>query len=355
MARRTDWRVGLLTPRAAGGVAVLSLTGSDQRELARSILGDARGPGSDVDVVPRVRWIWIHGKAIDQVVAFERPEVGSIEVHLHASEAVLRSLEVELGVLAPPPHAPLAAALAAARGEAQLAFLLEQQALLSGLAGGFSSWLTAHARDAAALAAALARSEPALALLHPCRVAIRGRKNAGKSTLMNRLLLKERVLTGAEPGLTRDPIGEVVMLDGYPYELVDTAGEGSPLDALDARAMQLGRAVRAVAWRLIVADLSQQVGDVERQLVAEGERCIVVGSKSDLPPAPWPVDVALPDVRVACLDPRSAVAVRASIGATLRRRRALPAAGPAGGVAPTTLAEVEALRAVMADLPGRMA
>jgi GTP-binding protein len=59
----------------------------------------------------------------------------------------------------------------------------------------------------------------------PLRLAIVGRPNAGKSTLLNRLLGEERMLTGPEPGLTRDAI-TVTLTDpeGRAVELVDTAG-----------------------------------------------------------------------------------------------------------------------------------
>jgi GTP-binding protein len=56
------------------------------------------------------------------------------------------------------------------------------------------------------------------------RLAIIGRPNVGKSTLLNRLAGEERVLVSDEPGTTRDPIDLVVELAGEPFEIVDTAG-----------------------------------------------------------------------------------------------------------------------------------
>jgi len=56
------------------------------------------------------------------------------------------------------------------------------------------------------------------------RLAIIGRPNVGKSTLLNRLAGRDRVLVAETPGTTRDPIGLVVDLDGTPFEVVDTAG-----------------------------------------------------------------------------------------------------------------------------------
>ena len=58
----------------------------------------------------------------------------------------------------------------------------------------------------------------------PIAVAIIGRPNAGKSSLVNRLAGKERMLVDAEPGTTRDPIDTLIERDGKRYLLIDTAG-----------------------------------------------------------------------------------------------------------------------------------
>jgi GTP-binding protein len=55
-------------------------------------------------------------------------------------------------------------------------------------------------------------------------LAIIGRPNVGKSTLLNKLAGYERVLVSEVPGTTRDPINLVVDLDGEPFEVIDTAG-----------------------------------------------------------------------------------------------------------------------------------
>ena len=55
-------------------------------------------------------------------------------------------------------------------------------------------------------------------------LAIVGRPNVGKSTLLNRLAGEERVLVSEVPGTTRDPINEVILIDGEYFEVIDTAG-----------------------------------------------------------------------------------------------------------------------------------
>src|SRR5437868_5776811 len=56
------------------------------------------------------------------------------------------------------------------------------------------------------------------------RLAIVGRPNAGKSSLFNRLVERERAIVTASPGTTRDLVTERVAIEGIPVELVDTAG-----------------------------------------------------------------------------------------------------------------------------------
>jgi GTP-binding protein len=58
----------------------------------------------------------------------------------------------------------------------------------------------------------------------PPRVAIVGRPNTGKSTLVNRVLGEERMIVSEIPGTTRDPVDSAVVVDGEPMILVDTAG-----------------------------------------------------------------------------------------------------------------------------------
>lgn len=58
----------------------------------------------------------------------------------------------------------------------------------------------------------------------PIMVAIVGRPNAGKSTLVNRLIGEDRMLTGPEAGITRDSISVDLSWDGRPVRLIDTAG-----------------------------------------------------------------------------------------------------------------------------------
>jgi GTP-binding protein len=76
-------------------------------------------------------------------------------------------------------------------------------------------------RVVAALPAEVAESEPAALA---ARIAIVGRPNVGKSSLLNALLGDRRSVVAAEPGTTRDPVDTVLERDGRRVLLIDTAG-----------------------------------------------------------------------------------------------------------------------------------
>ncbi len=120
-------------------------------------------------------------------------------------------------------------------------------------------------------------------------LAIVGRPNAGKSSLFNRLVERDRAIVTATPGTTRDPVTERISLDGIPIELVDTAGfRGGALEGLE-EAEQLGirrshEALADAALAIVVLDATQPLNEEERRLLAavEGRPAIVVINKHDL-------------------------------------------------------------------------
>ena len=84
-----------------------------------------------------------------------------------------------------------------------------------------------HGQGTADLRAALREALPAapeLAVSDVPAIAIVGRPNAGKSSLLNRIAGEERVLVSPTPGTTRDPIDTLIEREGKSYLLVDTAG-----------------------------------------------------------------------------------------------------------------------------------
>ena len=122
------------------------------------------------------------------------------------------------------------------------------------------------------------------------RLAIVGRPNVGKSTLLNRLVGEARVITGAEPGLTRDSIAVRWSHEGRAVELVDTAGMRrrartvAPLDKLSSRDAE--RALGQAAVVLVALDATEPAGRQDMAIAAravdEGRAVVILLNKWDL-------------------------------------------------------------------------
>lgn len=120
------------------------------------------------------------------------------------------------------------------------------------------------------------------------RIAIIGKPNVGKSSLLNALLGEERAIVTPVAGTTRDAIDEAVDFDGLPVVLSDTAGlrEAEEADAVERIGMQRTTSRIAEAQLLLtVLDASQPLdGQDHRVLQAHAEAAqIVVLNKVDLP------------------------------------------------------------------------
>ncbi len=124
----------------------------------------------------------------------------------------------------------------------------------------------------------------------PLKLAIVGRPNAGKSTLLNRLLGEDRMLVGPEPGLTRDAIASVVTdTNGQRIEIVDTAGLRRParIEA-DLEKMSAGAAIGALKMAEVVilaVDATEGLNDQDLRIAQlierEGRACVLVLNKWD--------------------------------------------------------------------------
>ncbi len=116
-------------------------------------------------------------------------------------------------------------------------------------------------------------------------LAIVGRPNAGKSSLFNRLVERERAIVTAQPGTTRDLVTERISLDGIPLELVDTAGLREGLEEAEQLGIARSReALQDAALVLVVLDATQPLNEEEHRLLQAVHRrpALAVVNKCDL-------------------------------------------------------------------------
>ena len=122
------------------------------------------------------------------------------------------------------------------------------------------------------------------------QLAIVGRPNVGKSTLVNRLVGEERVLTGPEAGITRDAIAVEWSYEGRPIRLIDTAGLRRRAKAVDkVEKLSAADALRAIDFAQVVVLLLDAEAPMEKQdltiaheVLDEGRALVIAVNKWDI-------------------------------------------------------------------------
>ena len=127
----------------------------------------------------------------------------------------------------------------------------------------------------------------------PPRIALIGRPNAGKSSLLNRILGEDRVLVDSRPGTTRDAIDALVERDGQRYVFIDTAGlrkkakvtkEGSEVESMSV--LSSIRGIERAHVVVMLCDAEEGVAEQDAKILGlaeeRGRAMIVALNKSDL-------------------------------------------------------------------------
>ena len=120
------------------------------------------------------------------------------------------------------------------------------------------------------------------------KLALIGRPNAGKSSLLNALLGYQRSIVSDIPGTTRDYLEAPLTIGGVPVTAIDTAGIRHTDDLIEASGVVAAKDIAANAdLSLLLVDASEPLTDEDRALVAglEPTRTLIVVSKTDLPHA----------------------------------------------------------------------
>jgi GTP-binding protein len=125
---------------------------------------------------------------------------------------------------------------------------------------------------------------------HPLQLAVIGRPNAGKSTLVNKMIGEERMITGPEAGITRDSISLRWEWNGHPVQLVDTAGlrkrakVDNKLERLSAADTKRALDYAEVVVLLLDATRGLESQDlrIASQVIDEGRALIIAINKWDV-------------------------------------------------------------------------
>ena len=117
------------------------------------------------------------------------------------------------------------------------------------------------------------------------RLAIVGRPNVSKSSILNALLKRDRAIVTSVPGTTRDIIEETVSIKGVPFVVADTAGIRDEADEVEALGVALSqKSLDAADLVLVVVDASQGVTPEDTIILerAAGRPTVVAVNKTDL-------------------------------------------------------------------------
>jgi tRNA modification GTPase len=172
------------------------------------------------------------------------------------------------------------------------------------------------------IAALLATADQGRVLREGVRVVIYGATNAGKSSLLNRLLGYDRVIVSDTHGTTRDAIEETVNLDGVPIRLLDTAGLRPSESELESEGIaRTEKSLQLADLRLHIADRNAPK-PAHFNGRADDANEIVVLNKSDLPEDnDWK---SFPALRISCVTGEGLAQLQKEILARIRQQNLRP-------------------------------
>ncbi len=309
----------LLTPLGEGGISLIALSGPRSLDTIRPLFRGPRRPLPESPAPGKLYYghLYEGDELLDEVLlAYHSPEespTGSemIEINCHggitparavldalrrsgaqetdfrglllsaADSGKLDQIQAQAALLIPAAPSPRAAALLLAQYRGALSSEISRIAAL------LDDAQIQPARDR--LRALLARWQSSRKLLSPPVIAIAGKTNVGKSTLLNRLLGYDRAITRDEPGTTRDHVAERLGAQSAVLELVDTAGLGGPDNSISREAQRRTLSILKTAdLVLFLFSSDQPLSERESNLLTSLAKrpLIPVAAKSDLGKGP---------------------------------------------------------------------
>ncbi len=303
VSRDVPARVFLSTPPGSGGIVVIVVRGEQALRTVGSVFRPKKKNEWFIAAPESLHYgHMVDGDdVIDEVIvriarSSGRHEV--VEVNCHggavAAAEVMRLL-IKTGAVETPPFDIVDPQLDRIQSEAlrllrlaatQLAARVLCDQLNGALSDAIRALDPADGSAAERLAALIESASFGMALTRPRRIALIGRPNVGKSALFNALIGRDRAIVSPVPGTTRDFIDELLVLDGYPIELVDTAGLRRRGGLVEMKGV-------AATWRVVsdadllifVIDRSIGLHPSERGIIEHLEQrdMVFAANKSDLP------------------------------------------------------------------------
>jgi tRNA modification GTPase len=352
-------QASVLTPAGRGAVAVVAAAGQGAIVAVDASFNAANGRAFAQQERDRIVFgHWTSGEHREEVVLLRGAD-DSLEIHCHGGAAAVERIVAAL-VAAGCEISPWQAwvedkspnetareasiALAGAATRRTAAILLDQfnGALVSEIAAARHE---VHQGNLAAaqkrLTALLGSSHLGCHLTHPWQVAIAGRPNVGKSSLINALVGYQRAIVFDQPGTTRDVLSAHTAIDGWPVRLTDAAGIRETADPLEAEGVsrarqQLGQA-DLVLWVLDASAISADCDIVKIAMRELSEECgefaqdaqpLIVLNKIDLLEEPPPLSnstvVAVSALARLEIDALLAAIAQRLVPNALRRGDAVP-------------------------------
>ncbi|CAN5372514.1 hypothetical protein BH11PLA2_BH11PLA2_33580 [soil metagenome] len=233
----------VLTPPGTGAIAVLEVRGPDAWRIVAILFKPAKRP---LPPTPTLNQRWFGTLAGDEVILAVSGE-DTLEIHSHGGRAVATLIQNQLltaGCLhAPPPNKDDPWMLLPQAKTLRTAGILLDQcngAFENAVREVLSQLDDDHEAARIGIGRLLAFNQVGQHLVKPWTWAIVGAPNAGKSSLINALAGYERALVSPIPGTTRDAVRVQLAFDGWPVELIDTAGLRDTTDELEAEGIRVG-------------------------------------------------------------------------------------------------------------------
>ena len=299
MASETVNAFTVITPPGRGAVATIAVRG----ELSRVDRLFEAANEIPLSRQPINRIVFGHWRSTDEDIVTCRSS-STVEIHCHGGDAAVDRICSDLANVGfrnttadsadagmPRIEAQVSAELVSATTFKAAALLLRQREILPKFLNRMQS--CSEAEFGRRLDVLLKHADFGLRLSRGWTIAIVGRPNVGKSSLLNAIVGYSRSIVFDQPGTTRDVVSAETACDGWPVRFLDTAGLRETADRIESAGIGKARKQSEQAdLVLLVLDASQPLIDADRRLMSEFEAAIVVVNKSDLR-AEWLVPPAM--------------------------------------------------------------